>query len=822
MTRYVCIHGHFYQPPRENPWLDAIERQPSAAPFHDWNERITAECYAPNAEARWLDDEGRLARRVDNYRRISFNFGPTLLSWMERSNPTVYAAILEADRASRAIHGGHGAAMAQVYGHAILPLASARDQKTQVIWGARDFEHRFGRRAEGMWLAETAVDTPSLEALAQEGVKFAILAPHQARRIRPLTAAGEREPWRDARVGVDTTRAYQARLPSGRTIALFFYNGEISRAVAFDGLLQSGERFADRLVSAFDAGEARAGARLVHIATDGETYGHHHRHGEMALAWALDRIDSQGLAKPTVYGRFLALHPPEWQVEIAEETSWSCAHGVERWRSDCGCRMDGRTNQAWRRPLRRAFDDLGERLALAYEREAGRLLHDPWAARNASLELTLDPSDRAREKFFSEQAARPLDRAERLRALGLLEMQRAAVLMFASCGWFFDDVRGLETEQILRFAGRAIELGERLCGESFEAPFLAELSQAKSNDPASGFPDGAAVYRHAVGAARTTLADVAGHAAVLSLFEERPNHDRIYAFEVERTATRRLDSGASHLVSGRLAVVSIATREREEFGYIAVSWGDHNVHLGLAPDGAAPDLADLETLFRADDRLRILRALDAAFPIHRGLDALRSDERERALHRLLAATTAEVQGEISEVLGRRVPLLRFVAALGVELPPPLRGAAELAIGVELGRALDDPSSDLGRLHGVLSDVRTFGLELDRAAVGRALERAAIAAAEAIADGSGLGETSGGTSAIERLGALLDLADALPFRPDLAAVQVAFFRALERAAGALDRAAAAPLATLAARLRVRFEVHSDFNAARPLPIWQVPI
>jgi alpha-amylase/alpha-mannosidase (GH57 family) len=330
--RYVCIHGHFYQPPRENPWLEAIELQDSAYPYHDWNERITAECYAPNSVSRILDAQNRIIRLVNNYAKISFNFGPTLLDWLAANGPEVYGAILDADRQSRHQFSGHGSALAQPYNHVILPLANHRDRQTQIAWGIRDFERRFRRFPEGMWLPETAVDLESLEILAELGIRFTILAPHQAGRVRRIGNSD----WQLVNCGeIDPTRAYEQRLPSGRSLAIFFYDAPIARAVAFEGLLSSGENFARRLTGAFS--DDRDWPQLVHIATDGESYGHHHRFGDMALAYALNMIESRGLARLTNYGEFLEKYPPTHEVDIREKTSWSCSHGVDRWWSDCGC-----------------------------------------------------------------------------------------------------------------------------------------------------------------------------------------------------------------------------------------------------------------------------------------------------------------------------------------------------------------------------------------------------------------------------------------------------------------------------------------------------
>ncbi|HEU4413743.1 MAG TPA: DUF3536 domain-containing protein, partial [Candidatus Angelobacter sp.] len=460
MERFICIHAHFYQPPRENPWLEAVEQQESAYPYHDWNERITAECYAPNGASRILDDAGRIRSIVNNYRRISLNFGPTLLSWMKEKAPDTYKCILESDEESRKEFSGHGSAIAQGYNHMILPLANARDKYTQVFWGVRDFEHRFGRMPEGMWLPETAVDVETLEALAECDLKFTILAPHQAARVRKI---GGRN-WKDVHGGrIDPTRAYLCRLPSGRKINLFFYDGPISQAVAFERLLNNGEHFAGRLRNGFS--DKRDWPQLMHIATDGETYGHHHKHGDMALAYALDRIEDDGEIALTNYGEFLEEFPPTHEVQIVENTAWSCSHGVERWRSDCGCNSGhAGWRQMWRAPLRQALDYLRDATAELFEREAASMLRNPWDARNDYIDVILDRSPEALWIFFEKHSRRQLHSEETTCVLKLLEMQRHAMLMYTSCGWFFDELSGIETVQVMQYAGRVIQLAKEVSG----------------------------------------------------------------------------------------------------------------------------------------------------------------------------------------------------------------------------------------------------------------------------------------------------------------------------------------------------------------------
>src|SRR6266487_872537 len=478
--KFLCIHGHFYQPPRENPWTGAIDPQESALPFHDWNERISSECYAANAEPGAREGTpGELGPLPSNYSRISFDFGPTLLSWLEVQTPDVYRAILQADRDSRERFSGHGSALAQAFNHMILPLANRRDKRTQVIWGIRDFEHRFGRSPEGIWLPETAVDRETLEILARESIRFTVLSPHQVWRWR---RAGESE-WHDgSQEAVDLRRPYEVRLPTGQRLALFFYDGPASHAVAFGELAQGSAALVRRLSDRFSAD---ATDELVSIATDGETYGHHHRGGHRVLAETLDAIERAGFPRLTNYGEYLASHPPADQVEILENTSWSCTHGLGRWSESCGCVTGEHPEwtQAWRAPLRAALDWLRDRLGELYESRAGALLADPWAARDDSIEIWLDRDPDVGRSFLARHARRPLDPAEQALAIELLDLQRQTMLMYTSCGWFFDDVGGLEGRQILQYAGRAIEIAARSLGVSLLEPFLDRLELAKSNIP---------------------------------------------------------------------------------------------------------------------------------------------------------------------------------------------------------------------------------------------------------------------------------------------------------------------------------------------------
>ncbi|MEZ4366532.1 MAG: DUF3536 domain-containing protein [Kofleriaceae bacterium] len=680
MPRFVCVHGHFYQPPRENPWLEEIEPQPSAAPYVDWNARITAECYRPNAAARIVDGAGEIIDIVDNYSRMSFNVGPTLLSYLEREAPDVHTALVDADRASARRFGGHGSAMAQAYGHLIMPLASDRDRRTQVRWGVADFVHRFGRAPLGMWLPECAVDTASLEALVDGGIEFTILAPHQAARWRPLAGGA----WHAG--GIDPTRVYRCALPSGRSIDLFFYDGPASRAVAFDRILVDGGRFADRLRGA--AGDGG----LAHIATDGESYGHHHRFGDMALAWALSSIEREGAAggdvRLTNYAEYRALHPATWEVEIHEQSAWSCAHGVERWRADCGCNSGGNPgwNQAWRAPLRAALDWLRDRLAAVFVAEGAGLWRDPWAARDGYVDVVLRRDEDAIEAWLEAHATGELPAAERQRALELAEMPRQAMAMYTSCGWFFDDLSGIETVQCLRYAARAIELAERGPAVAMLGEFLDRLAAARSNLPEQG--DGRTVWRRHVEPDLVGPVDVVAHVAATALVDgehvEAGPVTHAFTWDVEFVERLERTAGDARLVAGRVRARSWITEETTELAFAGLHRGGHELLGGVEPyPGSASWHAVTDELGRAfvagdvDAAAAVISrhirgpALSIASLVGRG--------RARAVERLLRGAVAEVEAQLATSYAAVAPLMRWLVAEGLPVPAPLPTVAAAAL-----------------------------------------------------------------------------------------------------------------------------------------------
>ncbi len=744
--RYVCVHGHFYQPPRENPWLETVEVQSSAAPFHDWNERITAECYAPNGASRITNQAGQITRILNNYARMSYNFGPTLLSWLEANAPRSYRTILAADKASAEHFSGHGSALAQVYNHIIMPLASPRDARTQIRWGIGDFEHRFGRKPEGMWLAETAVSRDVLDLMAQEGIKFTILAPNQCARVRPLSrlhahsepASGEAaqsngstfasdpaSDWRNTQdASVDPTQPYLVQLEGGRSMAVFFYDGPTSRAIAFEKLLNSGEEFGKRLLTSLrpDTGQEHGPrAQLAHVATDGESYGHHHRHGEMALSYAMQWIEDNELARLTNYGEFLARFPPTWQAEVVENSSWSCSHGVERWRADCGCN-GGKPgwNQAWRRPLREALDFLRDRTAVLAERFAAPLLRDLWAARDAYISVVLDRSKRNIDRFLAEHATQPLTPGQRVSVLELLELERHTQLMYTSCGWFFDEISGIETVQIIAYAGRVLQLGSKLFGEegvALEGDFVEMLRKAKSNVPEIG--DGAEVYRKWVADARIDLEHVGAHYAIATMFQPSPDSSQIFCFDVQRQEYDVLSSGPGRVSLGRARLCSQITGEVEEICFAVLHMGDQNLSAAVkrfvAPEAAAwtQFTTKARKAIQRADLPELVRLIDSFFnSTTYSLASLFADEQHRILKSLLNQTLAEVEESLSRIYEEHATLLHYLGENNVPAPPALALTAEFALNASLRRALESETYDAPDVARLLRRAEIDNVKLD--------------------------------------------------------------------------------------------------------------
>jgi len=772
MERYICIHGHFYQPPRENAWLEFVELQDSAHPYHDWNERITAECYAPNAASRILDGENYITQIVNNYTKISFNFGPPLLAWMEQNNPEVYKAILDADRESQQTFSGHGSALAQGYNHIILPLANRRDKYTQVLWGIRDFEHRFGRKPEGIWLPETAVDLETLDILAELGLQFTILAQRQASRVRQIGT----DTWDEVSDGgIDPTMAYELHLPSGRKLSLFFYNEAVARGVAFEGLLASGENFALRLTGAFS--EAHTKPQLVHIATDGETYGHHHRFGDMALAYALHYIETNNLAQITNYGEYLEKYPPTYEVEIIENTSWSCSHGIERWRSDCGCNAGRhpKWNQAWRAPLRQALDWLRDTVSPKYEEKARQFLNDPWAARDNYIEVVLDRSPESVQRFLSQHAISELNETEKITVLKLLELQRHTMLMYTSCGWFFDELAGIETAQVVQYAGRVVQLAEELLGDAIEPRFLQLLEQAKSNLPEYG--DGRHIYEKFIKPAMVDLTKVAAHYAVSSLFKDYGKEAKVYCYFIDVEDSQSSELGRAKLAVGRVKVASQATQESAVLSYGVLHLGNHNLNAGIreyrGEEAYRAMVQEVTQTFSGADFPEVIRLLDKHFGTSTySLKSLFRDEQRKVIDSILGSTLSEIEAAFRQLYEQHYPPMRFLTDMGNPLPRAFHSAAEFILNTDLRRALSGETLDVERIKGLLEETRAWNVELDTEGLSYLLQQTLRGMM------AGFVSNPDDIFLLNSLVAAVELARSTPFAVDLWKVQNLYYEMLQ--------------------------------------------
>lgn len=678
MEKFICIHGHFYQPPRENAWLEEIELQESAAPYHDWNERIDSECYNPNANSRVLDDEGKIIDIVNNYSKISFNFGPTLLSWLEKYSPETYSGILKADKESMKNFGGHGSAMAQVYNHLIMPLCNRRDKETQVKWGIYDFEKRFKRKPEGMWLAETAVDYETLEVLAEHDIKFTVLAPRQAKAFRKI---GE-ENWSQ---GVNSQFHYICNLPSGKKITLYFYDGDGSQAVAFKGLLKDGKELANNLINSFNI--FSGDHPLVHIATDGESYGHHHRYGDMALAYCIRYIEENKLANLTNYAQFMNLFEAEYEIEIHENSSWSCVHGIERWRSNCGCNTDGTSwNQEWRKPLRDTLNWLRDHLAEVYEREMKFFNKDVWGLRNKYINIILDRNIVNVENFIKENAPENLDEEQTTKFIRLMEMQRQCLLMFTSCAWFFDEISGIETVQVLQYANRAIQLAERESDVHLEEEFIARLSYIKSN--IEDYDNGAVIYKRFVEPSRLTLTSVGMHYAVASLFDEEPESLNILSYRCQSEYFERFEAGIQKMVIGSTKINSKITLSEKQFYFVAIYLGQHHI-IGSGTDSITPEAftsmsEKLKKAFSSSSLAQVLQLKQHYIPTHNfSIRELFKDEQIKVLNKILEENIQQAEENYRDIYRKNYHLLNLMRENKLQFPNILRHNLEIVLNKDL-------------------------------------------------------------------------------------------------------------------------------------------
>ncbi|WP_373535803.1 DUF3536 domain-containing protein [Microcoleus sp.] len=745
----VTVHGHFYQPPRENPYLDAIERQASAEPFHDWNERIDRECYRPNAFARILNDRGEVAGIVNNYEYLSFNIGPTLMSWLERYDSEVYQRILEADRKSCQRLSGHGNAIAQVYNHIIMPLANERDKYTQIRWGIADFRSRFDRNPEGMWLAETAVDYATLEVLVAEGIRFIVLAPSQAERCRPLIgqnpAAGAETDgeWHEVGGGqIDPTRPYRCYLkpemrlmadhqlsplsshhfgrgqgqhspaPTANTpyIDIFFYDGPISRDMGFNDVLSSSNHLAGRLGQAV-RGDHRP-AQLISVATDGETFGHHKNSTEKCLAYAFKEEFPRRGWTVTNFAHYLSQNPSTWEVELKPVTAWSCSHGVDRWQDDCGCGGGGGWHLLWRRPLRDTLNWLRDRLIPIYDEAGRKLFRDPWKARDEYIDVIRDRSPANVESFLERHQVRPLDAAEQVDALRLLEMQRHTLLMFTSCGWFFEEISRPEGVQILRYAARALELAGEVTGVQLEKDFIDRLALIPSN--VDCFKTGAEVYRQQVTTAQVSLRQVAAHYAISSLFAKYPRQQRVYCYQAQQEDFQIQRMGSMTLAVGQLQLTSEITRETEVFVFAAFHLGGWDFHCCIQPFGSRRSYTMLKD--------RLFEVLQEASAAHAILEMVRlfgdqwfslrdlfAEERHRIVQLLSQENLTRLDQLYTQVYRENYGVMMAFHRDELPVPVELQVAAEVALGhrcLTAAKALELETEDAESLLAEIEAIAT--------------------------------------------------------------------------------------------------------------------
>ena len=760
MKRFACVHGHFYQPPRENPWTGAVERQPSAGRDHDWNARIARECYVPNGEARVVDADGRITDIVDIYAWMSFNFGPTLLAWFEHAHPHGYSRLVAADKESAARLEGHGNALAQSYHHSILPLASPRDRLTEIRWGLADFRSRYSREAEGLWLPECAADDATMAAVAAEGVKFVILEPHQADAVRPLTGGA----WKQATDALRPGTAYQWT-DGERKLAVFFYDGPLSRSVAFERAMSDSNAFAGRVVSRIPP-TAEDGLAL--LATDGESYGHHESFAEMGLAHFLRYALPEKAVAPVNLGWWLSKHPPRFDVRLREGgTSWSCPHGVERWRSACGCGAVDGASLEWRAPLRAALEGLRDKLDALFERESAGLLPEPWAARDAYISVVLDPSEESVSAYLARHAPSAKDEAARVKALSLLELQRHSLMMFTSCGWFFDQLSRIEPVQVLLYAARALELA-RGFGADYEAEFVSALK------------DDGGVWDKLVKTQIVTPDHVAAHYAVSLLFEDQPpafvHHHRA---DSERF-TRRVEGGIT-VAAGRATFSDGCTGARWTRTFFAAVLKGQRVQAFVC----AGDLPDDRF-----DSLLHAAAGGAEAPLPPGrlflLRDLRPDEREKVLTTVLKRRLTRWEAAGRDQLEDALTLAEQFRGLGLPLPPGLDEETSLSLGHALSDAArrfeEDSFGALDELKSVVARAKAAGLPVPSSRAEQAFSRGV----ERLLAGLENGSADSACRELIEAAAAADVAGLHDWRP---AAQVCVFRWLKSTPQAGPEAAA---------------------------------
>lgn len=717
---YLTIHGHFYQPPRENPWLESIELQDSASPFHDWNERINNECYNPNSVSKIVDSRNKILDVVNNYEFLSFNFGPTLLSWMEEYAPLAYERVIKADIESVGEHDGHGNAIAQVYNHMIMPLANEKDKQTQVVWGIKDFESRFGRKPEGMWLAETAVDDDTLRVLIENGIKYTILSPYQALKFRKI---GDKD-WTDVSWGnIDPARPYRYYIKRGsdKYIDLFFYDGAISKSVAFDEILKDGNKFIRRLKEGVS--ENRDYPQLINIATDGESYGHHTKFGDMALSYVLRvRAKEEGF-KIVNYAQYLEKYPSEMEVDIKQSSSWSCFHGVGRWVEDCGCSTGGHPgwNQKWRKPLRNALDYLRDELVTIFEKEGKKYFKDAWKARDSYINVILDRSDLSVKKFQKENLVAELSEENVVKAMELLEIQRQAMLMYTSCGWFFSEISGIETTQIMKYAARAMQLAQNFSKKDLEKHFLEILSEAKSNF--AEFGTGKDIFEKFVKPSVVTTKQIASLWAISSLYKDFEDEDEVYCYKIRKQSYKKVQRGTSKLVVGHIEIESKITLQTSNLMFALVQYSNGDFHCAIKEFSDESEYLNIQKelfrIFVLSPLTEIIRALDEYFGReYFTLKDIFIEERRKILQVMLKGKMQKFGQMYQEIYSEGKSSIYHMQSLGLSIPDEFKISAGYTLGHQFNDLIINAKGFLDNeiiqaAMDINYEVKKLGIEIDK-------------------------------------------------------------------------------------------------------------
>lgn len=717
---FLTIHGHFYQPPRENPWLEAVELQDSASPYHDWNERINKECYNPNSVAKIVDNRNKILDVVNNYEFISFNYGPTLLSWMEDYAPLAYERIIKADIESVQERDGHGNAIAQVYNHMIMPLANERDKQTQVIWGLKDFETRFGRKPEGMWLAETAVDDDSLRVLVENGIQYTILSPYQALKFKPI---GDKD-WTDVSWGnIDPACAYRYYIKSapGKYIDLFFYDGAISKSVAFDEILKDGNKFVRRLKEGIS--DHRNHSQLINIATDGESYGHHTKFGDMALSYVLRvRAKEEGFTIVN-YAQYLEKFPPEFEVDIKQASSWSCFHGVGRWKEDCGCSTGGHPgwNQKWRKPLREALDYLRDELVAVFEKESPNYLKDSWGGRNKYIDVILDRSELSIKKFQKENFVKDLSEEQKVKAMELLEMQRQAMLMYTSCGWFFSEISGIETTQIMKYAARAMQLAQSFSKKDLEKHFLEILSEAKSNFPEFG--TGKDIFEKFVKPSIVTVKQIASLWAISSLYRDFGDEEDVYCYKIKQHSYKKVQKGSAKFIVGHIEIQSKITLQSSNVMFALVQYSGGDFHCTIKEFSNESEYINIQKelfrVFMLNPLTEIIRALDEYFGReYFTLKDIFIEERRKILQTMLQGKMQKFAQTYQEMYTEGKSSIYHMQSLGLSIPDEFKISAGYTLSKQFNDLISNSrgfldSNIIQQAMDINFEVKKIGIEIDK-------------------------------------------------------------------------------------------------------------